>query len=241
MAGVAIEFHPTAFSVGGPMAAFAEYKHKAVWDMSSAVESKPHIGSHTSTPGRGNGTPNRLTIKVRYGSPSWLDTVNEFNLLTYNEVRSAIANAVEQDVLVVIAVSGSGTAFGALVTVPKANLVDGETVVITDATGTAYTFYFDVSGTYVPGGGYDATNIQVDISGDTTADDVATTLAAAINASVFTAPVPGANVVNVTQTAPGVTGNRLMSSTVADPGFTVDGLGGGGAVAVADIRNGTIV
>jgi len=107
MAAVVIQFHPNAFSAGGPLESFASNKHKAVWDMSSAVESKPHIGSHTSTPGRGNGTPNSLTIKVRYGSPSWLDTPNEFNKLPYPEIRAQIANAVEAGIIQVLTSGGA--------------------------------------------------------------------------------------------------------------------------------------
>ena len=106
MAGVMIQFHPDAFTTG-PLAAFADNKHKAIWDMNSGVESGPHIDNNFVKTGRGEGVPNSITIKIRYGSPSWFDTALEFNSLPYPEIRAQIANAVERGFLQVLTTTGA--------------------------------------------------------------------------------------------------------------------------------------
>jgi len=81
-----------------------------------------------------------------------------------------------------------------------------------------------VSGTYIPPGGYNATNIQVDISGDTTDITVAVSLAAAINGVTtglyITAPVPTTGTVALTNAYQGdyntaivISGTGPLSST----------------------------
>lgn len=140
------------------------------------------------------------------------------------------------------ALSDAQVATGTITCIAQASLVDGESVVLTDPGGTAYTFWIDQTGTYVPGGGYDAENLQVDISGDTTDADVATTLAAVIDATIFTAPAPAAAVIAVTQSDPGGAGNVAITETVTNVGFTVTGFAGGtdGANLGAAAAAGTI-
>lgn len=240
MAGVSIRARPEAFAPGGVLAGVP--RHKARYIMQAGGYGPPHIAHGAWFNGRDGYAepPNSVSIATQATSPSWFETVEEFNLLPYITVRDQIANEAERGLIEVLTSSGGATATGLITTVAKANLIDGETVVLISATGTTITFHFDVSGTYVPGGGYDATNIRVNVSGDTTADDVATTLAAAINATVFTAPAPAANVVTVTQTAPGTDGNTTMVDTVANAGFLATGFSGGGAASVSDIRTGNV-
>lgn len=112
---------------------------------------------------------------------------------------------------------------GQITVVAFANLIDTETVTLTDAGGNAIEFEFDTLGNGIVGAG-----VQVNVSGDTTANDVAVTLAAVIDARAeFVSPVPGGAVVGVTQADPGVGGNTAIAEAVADAGFTVTGFAGG--------------
>lgn len=122
---------------------------------------------------------------------------------------------------------------GSITCVPKSGLVNGESFVIDDGINPAVTFWFDVSGVYVPGGGYDDTNIEVDVSGDVTDSDVAVTVAAAIlgapTLNIYAAPLSGAldHIVRVQNTVGGSHGNVAMTETVVDGTFVVSGLSGG--------------
>lgn len=121
-------------------------------------------------------------------------------------------------------------ASGTITAVIQANIIDGELVTLPDAGGTDVIFEFDQTGTNTPAPG----NIEVDVSGDTTANDVAVTLASVINAQPeFTAPAPGAAVVAVSQADPGTGGNGTITEGVADAGFLVSGFAGGTDVGVS--------
>lgn len=123
---------------------------------------------------------------------------------------------------------GSGTAAtGSITTVAQANLLDGETVVISDGT-TSVTFEFKVTATYaVP-----SPNVAVDVSADTTADDVRDTLIGAINGVDnfdITAADGGAATVDLTNDNPNLApadANTAITETVADGGFAVSGMSG---------------
>ena len=79
----------------------------------------------------------------------------------------------------------AGDASAQLAMVGVADLVDGDSFTLNDGTNDAVTFIFNVSGTYAPVGGYDATHIEVDVSGDTTADQVKTTVLTAISGATL--------------------------------------------------------
>jgi len=123
-------------------------------------------------------------------------------------------------------------AHGAVQFVTKAELVDGETFVLPDGTNPAVTFYFDVSGSYVPPSGYDATNVRVDVSGDTTADEVAATAKTAINGAaaldITAGTIETGGLLRLENDAGGTTGNQAITETVADTGFAAYGMVGGG-------------
>ena len=134
--------------------------------------------------------------------------------------------------------SDAQRASGTITCVVQANIIDGQTVVLTDPGGVAHTFEFDQTGTNTPGAG----NVEVDISGDTTDVQVAITLASVIDAQAeFNAPVPSTAVVAVSQADPGLLGNVTITETVVDAGFLVSGFSGGtdasAAAGVIGLKN----
>lgn len=139
----------------------------------------------------------------------------------------------------------SGTkATGWIQFIVKANLVDGETFVLDDGTNAAVTFHFNVSGTYTPSGGYDSTNIEVDVSGDTTADEVALTAKTAINGVGTSLTITGGTIttgkLNLENDVFGTAGNQTITETVTDAGFTTSGMSSGtdGIVGVWEYYDG---
>lgn len=129
---------------------------------------------------------------------------------------------------------------GSITCVAKASLIDTETLVIGDGINAPVTFEFDVAGDGVTAG-----NIQVDVSGDTTAADVAATLAPLITANVPALTVTDNmdGTITLTSKLQGTVGNVTITETVADAGFLVSGMSGGVALAVeaaADTNNKTV-
>lgn len=115
--------------------------------------------------------------------------------------------------------------------VAPGNYNDGETFVLNDGVNPAVTFHFNVTGTYIPGGGYDDENIEVDISGAADKSAVGVIIRSAIN---------GAPTLDITATAAaslwitdlendtgGTVGNESISETVSNGGFVVTGMSGG--------------
>ena len=108
MAAVMIQFAPTVFNVGQPLASFAASKHKAIYTIEAEGGRGTHIDVNVWFKGADNPQPpNSNVIVVKWGGPSWLDTPLEFNSLPYYEVRSQIANAVEKGLLQVIDSGGT--------------------------------------------------------------------------------------------------------------------------------------
>jgi hypothetical protein len=110
-------------------------------------------------------------------------------------------------------------------------VVDGETFVLDDGVGTAVTFHFDVTGTYTPPGGYDATNIRVDISGDVTADHVAATAKTAINGAttldITAGTVETGGLLRLENDRPGIDGNhsiRFTGNNTRNAAITLDNM-----------------
>ncbi len=125
-----------------------------------------------------------------------------------------------------------GCARGTITVVAVASLVDGETFVITDGYGVAWTFEFDVNGTGVTAG-----RIRVNVSTDTSASDVRDRTITAINAATKTvggesktltvqAWSGGTAIVNVRATVPGSDWNQTITEAVANGSFAVTGLTG---------------
>jgi len=122
-----------------------------------------------------------------------------------------------------IAVPASSAASGQIVAVAKANLIDTETFTLDDGVNAAQEFEFDVDGGGISGGG-----VQVDVSGDTSAIDVATRMVSAINGVgaglALTASNAGGTSATVTivNDTPGTHGNvTTWAETVADAGFVI--------------------
>jgi len=131
-------------------------------------------------------------------------------------------------VLTDVPVSASVVATGSITTIAKANLIDGETIVLDDGINGAVTFHFDVTGAYTPGSGYNTTNIRVDVSGATTADDIRDILITDVNGVttglIVTASNGGAATVTLTHDQGGTVGNQTVVETVVDVGFSVSGM-----------------
>lgn len=104
--------------------------------------------------------------------------------------------------------------------VAKSNLVDEEQFTLNDF-GTVITFEFDVTGN----GGSGGEDELIDMSGDTSAADVAATTAQIINAETtgtgdMVAEANG-SVVTVTASDPGTGGNQTNTESISNTGFTV--------------------
>lgn len=112
-------------------------------------------------------------------------------------------------------------AVGNIECVPKADLIDGETLTI----GTVV-FEFDVNGTGVTAG-----RTQVNVSGATTAAEVAAILHTAINGVgaglLITSTDNLDGTLDLEADVAGVAGNLAISDTVADTDFVVTGMAGG--------------
>lgn len=125
------------------------------------------------------------------------------------------------------AVKASGT----ITTVAKASLLSGEKVVISDGLGHTVEFVFDLTGSAVT---LAANQTRVNVSADTTADQVRDRLIAAITTArgsqwgiKVSAVSGGAATVNVTNDYAGAHGNIAMTETVANGGFAVTGMASG--------------
>jgi len=120
------------------------------------------------------------------------------------------------------------TASGGILSIPYSNLIDGETFTLDDGINPIVVFEFDK----VPNG-VSGANIAVDISGATTAIDVATIMVASINgaASLFLSASNGGGLldfITVNNTVAGTSGNVLTwSETVSNAGFIVTQPSGG--------------
>lgn len=115
---------------------------------------------------------------------------------------------------------------GQLTCVAKASLVDGDNFTLP----TGHQFWFDVGGAYTPAGGYDATNVRLNVSGATTAESVAAIIKTAINASASTTKAittDGAGKLLLAETVGGSAKNGAIVEAVANAGFLVQGMWGG--------------
>jgi hypothetical protein len=120
-----------------------------------------------------------------------------------------------------------GVAHGRVRCVAKANINDGETIAISDG-AKKMTFEFDTDGKVGKG------NVKVDISGSTTAGDVRDQLRAVINgAAAFNVRAydDGADSLVIINNDFGKAGNKTITTTVKNAGFTVQGMKGGKAAA----------
>jgi len=118
-------------------------------------------------------------------------------------------------------------AAGTITTVAVANLVDGETFTLDDGRNDATVFEFNVSGTHTPAAG----NVEVDVSGDTSADDVKTTMISVItgvgSTLAFTATDGGVGQVDLEADDYGSYQNNAIADTVTDGGFSHTGMATG--------------
>lgn len=99
MPAVMIEFEPTAFAPGGPLARFAADKEKMRWVLQTGSRTGSHVDVNTWWRGNYPQPPNSLCVVVKGSHASWFDTVDEFNRLELWEIRAQIANAIERGIL----------------------------------------------------------------------------------------------------------------------------------------------
>jgi hypothetical protein len=101
------------------------------------------------------------------------------------------------------------------------SILDTETFVLTNVSGTATTFEFD------SGGGITG-DVAVTFTGGEAQGAMATLIAGAITgAAINITALADATGVDVTQGDPGTAGNVAVTETVADAGFVVSGFAGG--------------
>lgn len=105
-----------------------------------------------------------------------------------------------------------------------ADIVDTETFTLDDGTNPSTTFEFDTDGT--------STAVAIDISGDTSAEDVRDSIRIAINGVGATLQIDAADgalgtTLVLTNSANGTGGNSTSSESVADPGFAITDMTGG--------------
>ncbi len=125
------------------------------------------------------------------------------------------------------------SASGLITCTTFANYADTDYMTIGDGLAPAKLYEFDTAGDGVTAG-----RVQVDISGATTAADVAAILRTAIrtNQPAIAVTNNGDGTLTVIQQIPGTVGNVTMTENVANAAHTVSGFSGGAAAtnAVAD-------
>lgn len=119
---------------------------------------------------------------------------------------------------------GGVAATGSITCVAKANLVDGETITIGDGFRPPVVYELDVAGDGVAGD-----SVQVDVSGATTAAEVAAIMKTAIEANqpLLTVTDNTDGTLALAHQLAGVVGNVTITYTVDDAGFAVAGMSGG--------------
>lgn len=123
--------------------------------------------------------------------------------------------------------AGEGAATATITCVAKASLADTDYITIPDGINAPVLYEFDTAGDGVTGG-----RVQVDVSADTTAAQVAARLRTAILANQPTLDVTdnADGTLTLTHKWPGAGGNVTITENVANAGFLVSGFTGGTAV-----------
>jgi hypothetical protein len=148
------------------------------------------------------------------------DVVKDLKVL-----RVVDANTIDVGEQVLVPGLGGIPAKGRISTIPKASLVDGQTFTLNDGTNPAKVFEFDTNSTVTLG------NVAVNISVAVTADDVRDAIILAVNSVTVTLSITassgGPARVDLINDESGVQGNVVITETVTNAGFTVDGMSGG--------------
>lgn len=154
---------------------------------------------------------------------------------------SYTAGTFEVDVTAVTGTSIPAAATGLITCATKANLADTDYITIPDGINPATVYEFDTAGDGVTGG-----RVQVNVSSDTTAAQVAARLRTAIlaNQPALSVTDNADGTLTLAHRVPGTIGNNTITENVAHASFTVSGLSGGSAGAVtaqaaADPTSGT--
>lgn len=117
-------------------------------------------------------------------------------------------------------------AAGSITTVPGENLIDGETVVISDGSNSPAVFEFDLGGDGVSAG-----NAALLVNSVSSADDVRDVIISAINSKGTSLKISASNggpaLVDLLNDTAGADGNQPISENVTDVNFVVTGMSGG--------------
>ncbi len=118
-----------------------------------------------------------------------------------------------------------------------ANLDDNDTITIGDGIGAPKVFEFDTAGD-----GASGSNIAVDVSGETTAAEVAAVLAAAITANMpnITVVDNADGTLSLTNDVPGAAGNVTITEAITHASGAVTGMSGGTDAAINTTGDTTI-
>ena len=120
-----------------------------------------------------------------------------------------------------------GNAFGSITPIAGASLVDGENFVLNDGVNPAVTFEFDSNASVIES----ATLRAVNFTGGDSVATVRGAIITAINSAptlAITAAIGGVALVSLVNDAAGAPGNVAITETVANVGFVVVGMSGGG-------------
>lgn len=172
------------------------------------------------------------------GATNWWDNVQNASLQPRN-LKTLTDDIYYKDmlrrrqVLVHVTVPAQVKSTGTINHVAVASLVNGDNFILDDDQNPAITFYYDVTGAYVPPGGYGPTKIHIDLSvggPPVTADDVKVVTNAAINGVVgtllITATSGGVGITTLTHDQFG-SYNVAVIENVGAALFTVSGMTGG--------------
>lgn len=147
---------------------------------------------------------------------------------THKVITVAAGSTMSADVAPIAGVAATGSIQWAT----TANHLDGEKVVLNDGQTPAVSFWINKTGGFAPPGGYNATNIELDIQAAVTAQDVGGVFKTAIDAMPTSflissaAPTVG-GLTALTNDAVGEQGNVAITETVAHVTFIVLGMTGG--------------
>lgn len=161
-------------------------------------------------------------VTLEAGTQRGIDSLNDaLHLVEKKRILRDVCSLVDVTVPAGVAATGSIT------TATQASYTDGQTFQLTDVLGQVVVFEFDTVPNGVGGG-----NVAVDISGDTTADNVRDSIISAIQGVgatlLITATNGGAATVTLTQDHTGSSGNTTIPTTGGPPGTFTAFTGGVG-------------
>lgn len=208
-----------------------------------------HLVGHVNDSDNRVGGSGNSVFEIIPGNSRWSDTTSAGTTGFGDEIEIKITapdGTVKLSNLAYADLTSSTTAVaatGSLTAVAAASIPAGQTFTLNDGANTPTVFQFTL------GGAASGSNVAVNLSGLTTAAEVATACRAAINGVAgtltITAAAPVGAAIVLTNDAVGAAGNTTSSDTVGDAGFILTHMTGGvsasSSVVRYDMKNPTIV